>query len=114
MEQEGFVSSQVGIGTFISTSNIELGGKGVFFSTHITSDLEKIADMLIMIDGGQIVFQEEKDQLLDSYRITKTGYGYQKIFFEYRGKCIRFYGNHKTGFGGFGSYAGGSHRTADH
>lgn len=28
------------------------GGKGVFFSTHITSDLEKIADMLIMIDGG--------------------------------------------------------------
>ncbi len=47
------------------------GGKGVFFSTHITSDLEKIADMLIMIDGGEIVFQEEKDQLLDSYRIIK-------------------------------------------
>ena len=47
------------------------GGKGVFFSTHIASDLEKIADMLIMIDGGEIVFQEEKDQLLDSYRIIK-------------------------------------------
>ncbi|MEH2959695.1 ABC transporter ATP-binding protein [Candidatus Merdisoma sp. JLR.KK006] len=47
------------------------GGKGVFFSTHITSDLEKIADMLIMIDDGQIVFQEEKDQLLDSCRIIK-------------------------------------------
>ncbi len=47
------------------------GGKGVFFSTHITSDLEKIADMLIMIDSGEIVFQEEKDQLLDSYRIIK-------------------------------------------
>lgn len=47
------------------------GGKGVFFSTHITSDLEKIADMLIMIDGGEIVFQEEKDQLLDSCRIIK-------------------------------------------
>lgn len=46
-------------------------GKGVFFSTHITSDLEKIADMLIMIDDGEIVFQEEKDQLLDSYRIIK-------------------------------------------
>ena len=49
------------------------GGRGVFFSTHITSDLEKTADMLIMIDGGQIVFQEEKDQLLDSYRIIKGG-----------------------------------------
>lgn len=47
------------------------GGKGVFFSTHITSDLEKTADILIMIDDGQIVFQEEKDQLLDDYRIIK-------------------------------------------
>lgn len=46
-------------------------GKGVFFSTHITSDLEKTADILIMIDDGQIVFQEEKDQLLDDYRIIK-------------------------------------------
>ena len=45
--------------------------KVYFFSTHITSDLDKIADMLIMIDSGQIVFQEEKDQLLDSYRIIK-------------------------------------------
>ena len=47
------------------------GGKGVFFSTHITSDLDKIADMLIMIDNGCIVFQEEKDTLLDTYRIVK-------------------------------------------
>lgn len=47
------------------------GGRGVFFSTHITSDLDKIADMLIMIDRGQIIFQEEKDILLDSYRIVK-------------------------------------------
>lgn len=47
------------------------GGRGVFFSTHITSDLDKIADMLIMIDNGKIVFQEEKDVLLDEYRIVK-------------------------------------------
>lgn len=47
------------------------GGHGVFFSTHITSDLDKIADMLIMIDNGQIIFQEEKDILLDEYRIVK-------------------------------------------
>ena len=44
---------------------MEYGGRGVFFSTHITSDLDKIADMLIMIDNGKIVFQEEKDTLLD-------------------------------------------------
>lgn len=47
------------------------GGRGVFFSTHITSDLDKIADMLILIDNGKIIFQEEKDILLDSYRIVK-------------------------------------------
>lgn len=53
------------------TDYMENGGKGVFFSTHITSDLDKIADMLIMIDNGRIIFQEEKDSLLDTYRIIK-------------------------------------------
>ena len=37
------------------------GGKGVFFSTHITSDLDKIADVLILIDGGKIIFQQRKN-----------------------------------------------------
>ena len=55
----------------ILTDYMNDGGKGVFFSTHITSDLDKIADMLIIIDHGHIVFQEEKDTLLDSYRIVK-------------------------------------------
>ena len=55
----------------ILTDYMNKGGKGVFFSTHITSDLDKIADMLIMIDNGRIVFQEEKDALLDTYRIVK-------------------------------------------
>jgi ABC-2 type transport system ATP-binding protein len=55
----------------VLTDYMENGGKGVFFSTHITSDLDKIADMLIMIDNGHIVFQEEKDTLLETYRIVK-------------------------------------------
>ena len=50
-----------------------MGGKCIFFSTHITSDLDKIADMLIMIDHGQIVLQKDKDTLLDTYRIVKAG-----------------------------------------
>lgn len=53
------------------TQYMKNGGKGVFFSTHITSDLDKIADMLIMIDNGRIIFQEDKDTLLDMYRIVK-------------------------------------------
>lgn len=53
------------------TDYMDKDGKGVFFSTHITSDLDKIADMLIMIDDGRIVFQEDKDTLLDNFRTMK-------------------------------------------
>lgn len=46
-------------------------GKVYFFLRILLLIYNEIADMLIMIDSGQIVFQEEKDQLLDSYRIIK-------------------------------------------
>ncbi|MDQ0087665.1 ABC-2 type transport system ATP-binding protein [Paenibacillus anaericanus] len=46
-------------------------GKSVFFSTHITSDLDRVADMLILIDKGNILFNEEKDQLLETHVIVK-------------------------------------------
>lgn len=46
-------------------------GRSVFFSTHITSDLEQIADRLILIDNGRILFQEKKDTLFETYRIVK-------------------------------------------
>lgn len=46
-------------------------GKGVLFSSHITSDLDKVADMLILIDKGKIVFTEEKDSLLDAHCLVK-------------------------------------------
>ena len=42
---------------------MEQGGKGVLFSTHITSDLDKIADMLIMINQGVLYFREKKMRL---------------------------------------------------
>ncbi|HEB2440929.1 ABC transporter ATP-binding protein [Bacillus thuringiensis] len=46
-------------------------GKSVFFSTHITSDLDKIADMIILIDDGQILIDEEKDTLVESHALVK-------------------------------------------
>lgn len=46
-------------------------GKSVFFSTHITSDLDKIADVLILIDNGRIVLNEEKDIILDTHGLVK-------------------------------------------
>lgn len=46
-------------------------GKSVFFSTHITSDLDRVADMLILINNGNIVFQQDKDLFLDTHRRIK-------------------------------------------
>lgn len=46
-------------------------GKGVLFSSHITSDLDKVADMLILINNGKIIFTEEKDSLLDAHGLVK-------------------------------------------
>ena len=46
-------------------------GKSVFLSSHITSDLDKAADMLILIHDGRIVFSEDKDLLLDKHGLVK-------------------------------------------
>ena len=43
----------------------------ILLSTHITSDLERIADRIIFIDNGQIILNESKDELLDNYGILK-------------------------------------------
>ena len=44
--------------------------RSILFSTHITSDLEKIADYITMIHNGKILFSETKDELLDMYFLT--------------------------------------------
>ncbi|UOK49091.1 ABC transporter ATP-binding protein (plasmid) [Bacillus tropicus] len=46
-------------------------GKSVFFSTHITSDLDKIADMIILIDNGKVLVNDEKDVLIDTHALVK-------------------------------------------
>ena len=47
------------------------GEKSVLFSTHITSDLEKIADYITMIYDGEIIYTGEKDELFEKYTIIK-------------------------------------------
>ena len=54
-------------------SIIQDENKSIFFSTHITTDLEKIADYITFIDRGEIVFSKEKDLILDSYGLVKGG-----------------------------------------
>ena len=77
---------------FISDEN-----KGVLFSTHITSDLEKIADYITFILNGSIVFTGTKDALLDKYA-RATG-GLSDLSHAQKESIIG-YREHGTGFEG--------------
>lgn len=43
----------------------------VLFSTHVTQDLEAIADYIVFIDNGKIVLSLEKDEFINYFMILK-------------------------------------------
>ena len=45
----------------------------ILLSTHITSDLEHIADYILFLDKGHIVLEETRDDIMDNYGILKCG-----------------------------------------
>lgn len=51
---------------FVSDEN-----NSVLLSSHITSDLEKIADYIVFIHDGEIILDKNKDELIYSYAIMK-------------------------------------------
>lgn len=52
---------------------IEDGEHSVLFSTHVTSDLEQIADYITYINYGNLFFSGTKDAFMNKYRIVKGG-----------------------------------------
>ena len=46
---------------------VETEGCSILFSTHIISDLEKVADKVIFIDKGKIIFEKKKSDLINDY-----------------------------------------------
>lgn len=48
-------------------------GHSVLFSTHITSDLDRIGDYLTLIHEGRIVRTGTKDEILEAYRVVHGG-----------------------------------------
>lgn len=48
----------------------------ILLSTHITSDLEHIADEIIFIDNGKMLFQKSRDEIMDNYGILKCDIDY--------------------------------------
>jgi ABC-2 type transport system ATP-binding protein len=45
--------------------------KSILFSTHVTSDLDKIADYITFIHEGKLIFTEPKDDIINNYAILK-------------------------------------------
>lgn len=45
----------------------------ILVSSHITTDLEKVADYIVFIHEGQLIFSKPKDELLEHYGIVKCG-----------------------------------------
>ncbi|WP_047981765.1 ABC transporter ATP-binding protein [Ornithinibacillus contaminans] len=43
----------------------------IFFSTHITTDLDRIADYIIFIDKGKILFQNSMEDIKENFHIVK-------------------------------------------
>lgn len=50
---------------------LQNGERSVLMSSHITSDLEKIADMVTFIDKGRILLTGSKDEIVESHGILK-------------------------------------------
>jgi len=47
--------------------------KSVLFSTQITSDLERIADYVTYIHGGQVVFSGSREEIRENWALVKGG-----------------------------------------
>ena len=63
----------------------------VLFSTHITQDLDRIADYIVFIDQGKIVFDGSKDEFYDKFLLIKGGLDdFERI------KNIKILGQKKT------------------
>lgn len=50
---------------------MEDGRRTLFFSTHITSDLERIADYITFIQKGKILFSDSMEDVQDRYALVK-------------------------------------------
>jgi len=61
--------------------------RGVFFSSHITSDLDKVADYITFISNGEIILSTTKDEINEKYAVVK---GAKKHLPEIKSHLIRY------------------------
>ena len=51
----------------------------ILFSSHITSDLEQVADYITFIHQGQVIFNNSKDSLLEEYGVLHCGQSHYEV-----------------------------------
>ena len=69
--------------------------RSVLFSTHITSDVERIADYITVLHGGKVWFTGTKDELHEKYLVLRGAE--EDISSSLREKCIGYHG-YRNGF----------------
>ncbi|SEK59194.1 ABC-2 type transport system ATP-binding protein [Ruminococcus sp. YRD2003] len=69
--------------------------RSVLFSTHITSDVERIADYITILHNGKVWFTGTKDELHEKYLVLRGAE--EDISSSLREKCIGFHG-YRNGF----------------
>lgn len=47
--------------------------KSILFSSHITTDIEQVADYITYVQDGKIIFSKTKDEVFEQYAIVKGG-----------------------------------------
>lgn len=70
---------------------VEDGEKSILFSTHITSDLDKIADYIVFIKNGEIIISDEKDEIFDSHLMV---YGKKSELDKIKNSAVGYKENH--------------------
>ncbi|WP_242987393.1 ABC transporter ATP-binding protein [Anaerobacterium chartisolvens] len=59
----------------ILSDMLQNGDCSILFSSHITSDIEKIADYVTIINKGKIILSEQKDDILNNWKVIKAENG---------------------------------------
>jgi ABC-2 type transport system ATP-binding protein len=49
-------------------------GASVLFSTHLTADLDRIADYVTLLQNGRVLLSDAKDDILESWGVVKGGH----------------------------------------
>ena len=77
--------------------HIDKDGVTVFYSTHITSDLDKVGDYLVFIYKGKIILNSDKETILENHRIMR---GKKELLDEETKKYLISYNENSFGFDG--------------